>query len=171
MHLVRSTSYRSAQWLSWNTDTEEVLDADPQGLVETDHFRDVSINKVAFGRKACFILAYWHTGEPQRSAYRADYDTRTVTRIRENAHDLFHAGRHIAFRQEIQRGKERLNEWTFHSDADSAYRHFLQLPRSSRLIYRPHGRLIEHDRHRPKTLQVHDLDAKRPSHPCRPRGL
>lgn len=165
VHLVRSTSYRSAQWLSWNTGTGEVLGRQTLKGLGGDperHFRDVSINKVAFGRKACFILAYWHTGEPQRSAYRADYDTRTVTRIRENAHDLFHAGRHVAFRQEIQRGKERLNEWTFHSDADSAYRHFLQLPRSSRLIYRPeHDRLIEHDHHRPKTLRVHDLDAKR----------
>lgn len=165
VHLVRSTAYRSAQWLSWNPGTGEVpgrqvlkgLGGDPERP-----FRDVSINKVAFGRKACFILAYWHTGEPQRSAYRADYATRTVTRIRENAHDLFHAGRHVAFRQEIQRDKERLNEWTFHSDADPAYRHVLQLPRSSRLIYRPESDLlVEYDHHRPKTLRVHDLDAKR----------
>jgi len=154
-------------WMTWDAETGELTGVnDPlKGLLgdSEKRFHNSPLHQTQFGRRASFFVASTRQGDRTRGAlYRGDYADRKIKMLHYDArlHDL--KAPYLLVQDEgRQREIKDVHCWRILSEDKLDYDYPLDFSRHIRVHLWQNGRLVANNHHKPKTLQVHDLDSKR----------
>ena len=167
IHMVRTVNWSHMFWMTWDAESGELTGVnDPlKGLLgdSEKRFHNSPLHQTQFGRRASFFVASTRQGDRTRGAlYRGDYADRKIKMLHYDArlHDL-KAPYLLVQDEERQREIKDVHCWRILSEDKLDYDYPLDLSRHIRVHLWQNGRLVANNHHKPKTLQVHDLDSKR----------